>query len=311
MVQTIKRGIYSGWQTTWKLTKIIFPISLTISLLSYTPVLEWIMDLISPVLKLIGLPGDAAIPIVLGATLNLYAAIGSMFNLTFTVKEAFIIALMVSFCHNLLVETGVAAKLGVKVRLVLTVRIGLALLSAILINLFWQGGNEIAQYSFVQKSEAAVTGFLPILEHSLLKSLTGIWQMAKIVMPLMVAIQLLREYGWLDKLSSVLAPAMRFLGLKENTAMTLAAGLMIGLAYGAGVMMQAVEVDGVNKKDISVIVLILVSCHAVIEDTLLFVPVGIPILSLFLIRVCVAIIIALTASRIMTKITEGRMKKVD
>lgn len=309
MLQSLKRGMFSGLRTTWKLTKIVFPISFIIAVLSYTPIFEWIIDLISPVLKLIGLPGNAAIPIVLGASLNLYAAIGAMFNLTFTVKEAFTIALMVSFCHNLFVETGVAAKLGVKVRVVLAVRIGLALLSAILINFFWHGGNKIAQYSFIQKSEAVVTGFLPILEHSLLKSLSGIWQMAIIVMPLMIAIQLLRDYGWLDKISHVLAPVMRILGLKENTAMTLAAGLVIGLAYGAGVMMQAVEIDGVSKKDISVIVLILVSCHAVIEDTLLFVPIGIPIASLFLIRVCVALIVALSASRILTKITEGRMAK--
>jgi spore maturation protein SpmB len=298
MIQILKRGIISGWQTTWKLTKIIFPISLSISLLSYTPVLKWMMELISPVLKLIGLPGDAAIPIVLGATLNLYAAIGAMFNLTFTVKEAFIIAIIVSFCHNLFVETGVAAKLGVKVRIVLGVRVGLALLTASLIHLLWQGGSEIAQYSFLQQhSESVVTGFFPIIWHSVSKSLTGIWQMAKIVMPLMIVIQCLRDFGWLEKISKGLAPAMRFLGLKENTSLTLAAGLTIGLAYGAGVMMQAVEVDGVSKKDITVIVLILVSCHAVIEDTLLFVPIGIPILPLFLIRVFVALTVAMMASR--------------
>ena len=297
MIQSLKRGILSGWYTTWKLTKIIFPISLSISLLSYTPVLKWIMELIGPVLKLIGLPGDAAIPIVLGATLNLYAAIGAMFNLTFTVKEAFIIAIIVSFCHNLFVETGVAAKLGVKVNIVLGVRVGLALLSAILIHLLWQGGSEIAQYSFIQHSESVITGFFPIIWHSVVKSLTGIWQMAKIVMPLMIAIQYLRDFGWLEKISKSLAPAMRFLGLKENTSLTLAAGLAIGLAYGAGVMMQAVEEDGVSKKDITVIVLILVSCHAVIEDTFLFVSVGIPILPLFLIRVFVALTVAITASR--------------
>jgi spore maturation protein SpmB len=298
MIQILKRGILSGWQTTWKLTKIIFPISLSISLLSYTPVLKWIMELIGPVLELIGLPGDAAIPIVLGASLNLYAAIGAMFNLTFTVKEAFIIAIIVSFCHNLFVETGVAAKLGVKVKIVLGVRVGLALLSAILIHLLWQGGSELAQYSFIQQSESVVTGFFSIIWHSVVKSLTGIWQMAKIVMPLMIVIQCLRDFGWLEKISKGLAPAMRFLGLKENTSLTLAAGLTIGLAYGAGVMMQAVEVDGVSKKDITVIVLILVSCHAVIEDTLLFVPVGIPILPLFLIRVLVALTVAMTASRL-------------
>ena len=44
-------------------------------------------------------------------------------------------------------------KVGVKVWVILTVRIGLAIISAIVINLVWNGGQEIAQYGMIQAQE--------------------------------------------------------------------------------------------------------------------------------------------------------------
>ena len=66
-------------------------------------------------MRILGLSGDAAIPLVLGTFLNLYAAIAGVLSVDLTVKEVFIIAVMMSFAHNLLIESSVAVKVGVKV----------------------------------------------------------------------------------------------------------------------------------------------------------------------------------------------------
>jgi len=78
----------------------------------------------------------------------------------------------------------------------------------------------------------------------------------------------------------------------------MAAGLLFGLAYGAGVMIQAVKEDGVSKKDITLAFIFLMACHAVVEDTLIFIPLGIPVLPLFLIRIGVAIVLTLIVGTI-------------
>ncbi|MBW9235409.1 hypothetical protein JQK62_25060, partial [Leptospira santarosai] len=83
-------------------------------ILQFTPVLPWIIDLVSPVMGIFGLRGDAAIPLVLGNALNLYAGIAGILSLELTVKEVFILAVMLSFSHNIFIETGVALKVGVK-----------------------------------------------------------------------------------------------------------------------------------------------------------------------------------------------------
>jgi hypothetical protein len=58
-------------------------------------------------------------------------------------------------------------------------------------------------------------------------------------------------------------------------------------------MIQAVKEDGVSKKDITLAFIFLMACHAVVEDTLIFIPLGIPVLPLLLIRLGVAIVLTL------------------
>lgn len=141
---SLKNGGIVGLKTTWTLGKIIFPVTLIVVLLQHTPVLPGVVRLLEPLMGLFGLSGDAAIPLALGNFLNLYAAIGGILSLDLTVKEVFIIAVMLSFSHNLLIESSVAVKVGVSFWVILAVRIGLAVMSAIVINLVWSGGQEMA-----------------------------------------------------------------------------------------------------------------------------------------------------------------------
>lgn len=289
--QTIKKGFKTGLQTTWSLGKVIFPVTLVVSILQHTPVLAWVIDFVSPFMSIFGLSGEAAIPLVLGNFLNLYAAIGAILTIDLSVKEVFIIAMMLSFSHNLFIESSVAIKVGVKLWVALLVRIGLAVLSGVVINLIWQGGAEKAKYGLIPAQEETVTGILNISWDALATAGIGVLQLALIVIPLMIGIQILKDLKWFDAFSRLMAPVTRSLGMNENTSMTLAAGLLFGLAYGAGVMIQAVREDGVSKKDATIAFVFLATCHAVVEDTLIFAPLGIPVIYLLLIRLTMAIII--------------------
>ncbi len=292
-MSSIKQGGQTGLKTTWSLGKVIFPITLIVFVLQYTPVLPWVMEKISPFMKLLGLSGDAAIPLVLGNFLNLYAGIAGILSLDLTVKEVFIVAVMLSFSHNLLIESTVAAKVGVKIWLIVAVRIGLALISAVVINLLWKGGSEMAQYGMMPPQQAEPNGWGEILLLGLEKAGYGVLQLALIVIPLMIIIQIMKDLGWMEVFSRWLAPATRALGMNANTSTTMVAGLVIGLAYGAGVMIQAVKEDGVSKKDVTIAFIFLVSCHAVVEDTLIFIPLGIPVLPLLIIRLVTAIVLTM------------------
>jgi hypothetical protein len=302
MLGSIKRGFFVGLSTTWALGKVIFPITIIVTLLQYTPIMAWVMKAITPIMGWIGLSGDAAIPLVIGNFLNLYAAIGAILSLDLTVKEVFILAVMLSFSHNLFIESTVAKQVGVSVWLTVIVRLGLAFLSAIVINLVWRGGSELAQYGLITKQNEVITGWGNIVIDAVSKAFLGILQLAIIVIPLMIVIQVLKDLKWIDIFSKWMAPVTRLLGMKENTSTTLAAGLFFGLAFGAGVMIQAAKEDGVSKKDLTLAFIFLVSCHAVVEDTLIFIPLGIPVLPLLLIRLAVAILLTIIVALVWKKV---------
>lgn len=95
-----------------------------------------------------------------------------------------------------------------------------------------------------------------------------------IVIPLMVLMQLARDYRVLERVLGLFSPFARLLGVSRRASLPLVVGLAFGLAYGAGVIVQASREGGLSLKDRFLLVLFLVGCHAVVEDTLVFVAVG-------------------------------------
>lgn len=297
---TFVLGLKSGLKTTWVLGKIIFPITFLVTILKFTPVIDWIVYLFTPLMKWIGLPGEAAIPLVLGLVLNLYAAIGAIITLDLTVKSVFILAIMLSFAHNLFVETAVAKKIGVNPIVPVGIRLTLAFSSAFLINIFWNGGDALANYGMIASSEEQVVeGWFNIGLLGIKTALLGIWQLAIIVFPLMLGVQILKDLNAINHIAKWLEPATKFLGLSSSrTSIPLVAGLTFGLAYGAGLIIESAKEENLSKKDLYLLSIFLVACHAVIEDTLIFIPLGINVLPLLLIRLSVAIIITVVTARV-------------
>ncbi|KQL40076.1 hypothetical protein AN960_08960 [Bacillus sp. FJAT-25509] len=309
-METLKRGLLVGLQTSWKIGKIIFPISFILTIIKETALMDWFVHILEPLMSFIGLKGDAALVLVLGNVLNLYAALGAMLPMDLTVKEALILAVMLSFSHNLFVETTVATAVGVRASFVVLVRIGFAILSAICIHFFWSGGTEIVHKGIAVAESANQTGW-DIVYTAIISSLMGILNLIKIVFPLMLVIQIAKDFGWMNYITKLLSPFTKLIGVEAKAGVTLAAGLFFGLAFGAGVMIQAVKEDGVSKRDLYLVFLFLVACHAVVEDTLLFIPLGIPVLYLFLIRFFVALIVTCIVARIVGRVgrkTESSLK---
>ena len=134
-LDTFKRGLKKGLETVWILSKVIIPIYMIVTVLKYTSMLDYIAVIFRPLMQLFGLPGEAAIVLVLGGLINIYAAIGAIMSLTLTSKQITVLAVMISFAHNLLVETAVSTRVGVSAKLIVGFRLLLALVGGLLINI--------------------------------------------------------------------------------------------------------------------------------------------------------------------------------
>ena len=108
----LPRGIRSGLQTFWSLAKAMIPaygLALVLEKLGAIAVLAKVAQ---PVMSLVGLPGSAALPLVLGWVLNVYASVGAMSALHLNPQQITVLALAILIGHNLLVEGAVLRKAG-------------------------------------------------------------------------------------------------------------------------------------------------------------------------------------------------------
>lgn len=139
LANSMKTGLKNGVETTIMLSKVLIPVYFVVTFLKHTPILDGLAMIFQPLMKMFGLPGEAAIVLVLGNTINLYAAIGMMKAISLDAYQITTLALMLSFSHSLIVETAVVKKTGAKGYVTIGTRIMLALAAGLLMGIF-KGG---------------------------------------------------------------------------------------------------------------------------------------------------------------------------
>ena len=135
-VKTWENGFANGLKTSFLLLKVIIPVFALIKVLEHTPVIGWISQFCDPLMRFVGLPGEAALAVVTGMFLNFYAAIGSIIALDLTAWQITIIAVILSCCHELVIETAIIKKTGICAWPILSIRLTTALGAGVMLNLF-------------------------------------------------------------------------------------------------------------------------------------------------------------------------------
>lgn len=133
-------------------------------------------------------------------------------------------------------------------------------------------------------------------------SLNSVLTLATIIIPLMVVMEILKDSNYLEVLSKKLKPISDFFDISYDTIFPMIIGMVFGLTYGAGVIIESAKEKSLSKKDLYVLMIFLVVCHAIIEDTLLFVVLGANLWLLLGLRLSVAIVVSFFASKVLKKI---------
>ena len=108
----LRIGVKAGLQTFWELARVMIPAYGATLVLERLGVIEWLARAARPLMSLLGLPGDAAVPLMVGYVLNIYAAVGSMQALDLSPRQITVLAIAILIGHNLLVEGAVLHKAG-------------------------------------------------------------------------------------------------------------------------------------------------------------------------------------------------------
>ncbi|MBI5895742.1 MAG: hypothetical protein HZB24_06985 [Desulfobacterales bacterium] len=123
------------------------------------------------------------------------------------------------------------------------------------------------------------TGFANIGELLLGWLVDAAWLILKItliVTGLMILQNLLKEFNIIKMLSRLFAPLMRLLGLSRESSFLWLVAQILGLAYGSAIMIDAVDRNEISAADANRLNYHIAINHSLLEDTLLFVAIGVP-----------------------------------
>jgi len=112
LARDLRLGLRSGVHTFWMLARAMIPAYAIALILERIGVIDVLAKAAAPVMSLLGLPGEAAVPLVVGYILNIYAAVGALQALSLDPRQITVLAIAVLIGHNLLVEGAVLQKAG-------------------------------------------------------------------------------------------------------------------------------------------------------------------------------------------------------
>ncbi|WP_255302094.1 nucleoside recognition domain-containing protein [Butyricimonas sp. Marseille-P3923] len=282
----VRKAVPVAMKTSMWFLKIMLPVSLFVTLLSYFNILPYISSFAAPLFTLIGLPGDAALVFVTSIFTNIYTVIALLATLDFSVRESLIMATMCLISHNFIVETLVLQKTGSSARGMIFLRVAGSFVAAIVLN--WilpeMGGQMMAEM-------AVAMNLGDTLIHWLESSLMLCVKIVLMITGLMILQRVLEEFGVLKILSSMLSPLMRVFGLKPDVAFLWLVGNTVGLAYGSAIMLEYAKEGKLAHQEADLLNYHLAISHSQLEDPLLFMVMGLPIGWLIFPRVVLAIIV--------------------
>lgn len=145
-----------------------------------------------------------------------------------------------------------------------------------------------------------------IVSEGITGGLRSVLNIAMIVFPLMIVMEIARDLNILDKIADFCKPLTKWMGVSKESAFPLAIGLVFGLAYGAGIIIQSAKDGNLDRRSLILISIFLVCCHAVIEDTLIFVAVGANGFFLLAIRLVTAFILTVLISKKLPHVDEQK-----
>jgi len=95
-----------------------------------------------------------------------------------------------------------------------------------------------------------------------------------LIVPLVMIFEVLRHHSAFRRAGRAVDPLMRGMGLTREAAVPLFTGIFLGIAYGAGIIIRVAQQKRLPARELFLMGLFLATCHAVVEDILIFVVIG-------------------------------------
>ncbi len=266
----VKEVLPGATKTCIWIVKITVAVSFAILFLKYFNILPYFSEFISPLFNHIGLPGEAALAFVSGYFVNVYAAISAAVAVDLDTRALTILGVMTLCAHNMITETAVQKKTGSSAVRIVIVRTFMAFALAYGLNMILPG--EVMTGT-AGEGEIHLP-FWTMFKDWLVSTIGLVVKMTVLIFSLSIMQKLLAEYGVIRLMAKGLHPVLAIFGLPAKTAFLWIVANILGLAYGAAVMIEESKSGKISKRDIDLLNTHIGISHSNFEDLFLVSSIG-------------------------------------
>ena len=267
-------SLKSALKTSILILKLIIPFYLLADILIYFGILQKISFIFEPITSILGLNPEVSLSIAAGVLFNIYAGIAFGAPLNLTPYEWTILGLFLGIAHALPVENAIMKKLGISYIYSTALRLSVAILAVLIFKALpiTIDGKSISKSVSLPHYDS----FFEMITASLTNATILAVKIIILISVIIFVMDFIKEKFFKNK--------------KLNASFSVITGLILGITYGAGILIA--EKNKLTKKELLFIGTFLMICHSVIEDTALFVIFGAHMWVLISIRLVLAVIIS-------------------
>ena len=291
------------------LFKVMVPILIGVKILKELGWIAYLAKPLAPLMSLVGLPPDCGLTWATAIANNLYAGLAVHAALVpdmdpLTVAQATVIATMMLIAHNLFVEGAIAKRCGVGFWGQAVLRLAGALACGMLLNGVFSALGVFTGPAPLLFTPPAEDGSLWLWAFGEIKNLGMIYC---VIAALVGTMRLLETLGVTRMFEAALLPFLRLMGIGGGAATITVIGLVMGLAYGGGLILHDVQKGKVAPRDVFSAISLMSLSHALIEDTLLMYLIGASLWGTFVGRLLFSLAVVAVLSRVAAGLARPRL----
>ena len=305
--QTLQQSL----RTSWVLFKIMIPVSIVIKVVTELGLLPYIGKILSPIMKLVGLPGEMGIVWATSLLVNIYGGLLSFVAIAWQVEvshaQLTVLLSMILVAHSFPVELQISSKAGVKLWVMFVIRFGFAIVLGVILNLIYTYGNYLQEAIVLNPIVSNRADSLWLWALNELKNYALI---IVIIFVLILALKLLEKVGVVKLLNKMLYPVLKVLGIGKEVIPISLIGLTLGLSYGGALIIDEAKTKKLPKRDVFYAMTLMGLCHSMIEDTLLMISFGGHVSGIVFARIIFALIITYIIVSITKRMDDSRINSL-
>jgi len=275
ILEEIKGILKRSGRISFELYKIMVPIIIGVKILQDLGLIAWLAMPLAPFMQLVGLPPEMGLVWATAMINNIYGSMIVFVSLAgqhdLSVAQVTVLGVMILVAHGLPVELQIVRKSGPRLVFQAVLRVGGALV------LGWLLSHIYAWGGWLQDANVILWQPQPESEENLTWILGQVRNLAMIfviIVGLNAVMRVFTAIGLTGLCVRLLAPVLRFLGIGPEAGTLTIVGMVMGLAYGGGLIMHEAHSGKVGPKDIFSSLSLMGLSHSIFEDTLLMAVLG-------------------------------------